>query len=151
VRGYNADATRADQAIADAGIVPAGRSLNVAAHVAVRAAAFMRAEGITDAVLVINKSSGVSTFLDFYFALGSDDVVARLYLDVRLAHDTENAAETRMPPESFITVAELRAAVTQWVVGAVLPPRRCGGPKCRTCAGSDPSCLVKPAERRPVR
>jgi hypothetical protein len=57
--GYNADATRADQAIADAGIVPAGRSLNVAAHVEVQAAAFMRAQGITYAVLVINKLGGV--------------------------------------------------------------------------------------------
>ncbi len=57
--GYNADATRADHVIADAGIVPAGRSLNVAAHVEVQAAAFMRAEDITYAVLVINKSSGV--------------------------------------------------------------------------------------------
>jgi hypothetical protein len=57
--GYNADATRADQAIADAGIVPAGRSLNVAAHVEVQAAAFMRAEGVTYAVLVINKLGGV--------------------------------------------------------------------------------------------
>jgi hypothetical protein len=56
--GY-ADAAEADQAIVDAGIVPSGRRLNVAAHVEVKAAAFMRARGITYAVLVINMPGGV--------------------------------------------------------------------------------------------
>jgi hypothetical protein len=56
--GYQ-DAARADQAIADAGIVPPGRNLNVAAHVEVKAAAFMRTQSIAYAVLVINKDSGV--------------------------------------------------------------------------------------------
>ncbi len=42
--------------------------------------------------------------------------------DVSLAHDTWNAADTRMPPAAFITITELRAAITQWVVGDVLPP-----------------------------
>lgn len=56
--GYQ-DSGQADQAIVDTGIVPAGRKLNVAAHAEVKAAAFMRAEGITYAVLVINMPRGV--------------------------------------------------------------------------------------------
>jgi hypothetical protein len=120
--------------------------------------------------VTFSDEQGVSDFLDFYLAHGSEDVVARLHLtpqgekfpsanlrfqfdrehqiaaavliavdhdnqqyswmtrgnagrdDVSLAHDTWNAAETRMPPEAFITVAELREAIMQWVIGDVLPP-----------------------------
>ncbi len=120
--------------------------------------------------VTFSDEQGVSDFLDFYFAHGSSEVVARLYLtpqgerfpsanmrfqfdrdhqvaaavliaadrdnqqyswmtrgnagrdDVCLAHDTWNVADTRMPPEAFITVPELREAITQWVVGDVLPP-----------------------------
>jgi hypothetical protein len=120
--------------------------------------------------VTFSDEQGVSNFLDFYLAHGSDEVVARLYLtpqgekfpsanlrfqfnrehqvaaavliaadqdnqqhswitrgnvgrdDLSLAHDTWNAVETRMPPEAFITVAELREVITQWVVGEVLPP-----------------------------
>jgi hypothetical protein len=43
--------------------------------------------------------------------------------DVTLAHDTWNPDDTRMPPEAFITISELRETLTQWLVGDVLPPR----------------------------
>lgn len=42
--------------------------------------------------------------------------------DVTLAHDTWNPGDTRMPPEAFITVPDLRATLAQWVVGDLLPP-----------------------------
>ena len=37
--------------------------------------------------------------------------------DVVLAHDSWNEHETRLPPESFITVPQLRAAVIEWAFG----------------------------------
>lgn len=42
--------------------------------------------------------------------------------DVVLAHDSWNQHETLFPPESFITVAQLRTVVTEWAFGEVLPP-----------------------------
>lgn len=42
--------------------------------------------------------------------------------DVTLVHDTWNPGDTSMPPEAFITVAELRDLLEQWLVGDVLPP-----------------------------
>ena len=41
---------------------------------------------------------------------------------VTLVHDTWNPGDTRLPPESFITIVELRESLVQWVVGDVLPP-----------------------------
>jgi hypothetical protein len=43
--------------------------------------------------------------------------------DVSLAHDTWNPAATQIPPEAFITVAELRGVIVQWVLGDVLDVR----------------------------
>ncbi|GAB3446619.1 Imm1 family immunity protein [Actinophytocola sediminis] len=43
--------------------------------------------------------------------------------DVLLVHDAWNPGDTALPPEAFITVAELRAAVVEFVTGEVLPPR----------------------------
>lgn len=42
--------------------------------------------------------------------------------DVVLAHDSWNQHETVLPPESFITIPELRAAVTEWAFGDEVPP-----------------------------
>lgn len=42
--------------------------------------------------------------------------------DVVLAHDSWNEHETAFPPESFITVAQLRAAVLRWAFGDEVPP-----------------------------
>lgn len=39
-----------------------------------------------------------------------------------LAHDSWNEHETRFPPESFITIPELRTAVAEWAFGEDLPP-----------------------------
>jgi hypothetical protein len=42
--------------------------------------------------------------------------------DVVLAHDSWNEHETRLPPESFVTTTQLRAAVLEWAFGEALPP-----------------------------
>jgi hypothetical protein len=42
--------------------------------------------------------------------------------DVVLAHDSWNEHETRLPPESFITIPRLRAAVMEWAFGNEVPP-----------------------------
>ena len=42
--------------------------------------------------------------------------------DVFLTHDSWNPKERQFPPESFITVAQLREAVAQWAFGDVFPP-----------------------------
>lgn len=42
--------------------------------------------------------------------------------NVALAHDSWHPVETALPPESFITVAELRAVLNQWAFGDTLPP-----------------------------
>jgi len=42
--------------------------------------------------------------------------------DVSLSHDSWDPDDNLFPLESFITVAELREVVTQWVFGDVLPP-----------------------------
>jgi hypothetical protein len=42
--------------------------------------------------------------------------------DVVLAHDSWNEHETRLAPESFITVLQLRAAVMEWAFGDAVPP-----------------------------
>lgn len=39
-----------------------------------------------------------------------------------LAHDSWNERETRFPPESFVTIAELRQAVLGWTFGERVPP-----------------------------
>ncbi|TDP93918.1 hypothetical protein [Labedaea rhizosphaerae] len=41
---------------------------------------------------------------------------------VELTHSTWSPEANRFPPESFITIAELRAVVVQWAFGDVLPP-----------------------------
>lgn len=45
---------------------------------------------------------------------------------VVLAHDTWHPDETALPPESFITVAQLRTALVQWAFGETLPPPAVG-------------------------
>lgn len=42
--------------------------------------------------------------------------------DVALAHDSWNADETRFPPESHITLAQLREVVAEWAYGELVPP-----------------------------
>ncbi|MGH3761873.1 hypothetical protein [Actinophytocola sp.] len=42
--------------------------------------------------------------------------------NVLLAHDSWHPAETALPPESFITVAELHTVLTEWAFGETLPP-----------------------------
>lgn len=42
--------------------------------------------------------------------------------NVVLAHDTWHPLETALPPESFITVDQLRAMLGQWAFGETLPP-----------------------------
>lgn len=42
--------------------------------------------------------------------------------DVVLAHDSWNEHETLFPPESFITIPQLRTLVTGWAFGDSLPP-----------------------------
>jgi len=42
--------------------------------------------------------------------------------DVFLTHDSWSPKERRFPPESFITVPQLRAAVAEWAFGDVFPP-----------------------------
>lgn len=42
--------------------------------------------------------------------------------DVTLVHDAWNPGETVLPPESFLTVPELRPAVVEFAMADVLPP-----------------------------
>lgn len=42
--------------------------------------------------------------------------------NVALAHDSWHPVETALPPESFITVDELRTVLHQWAFGETLPP-----------------------------
>jgi hypothetical protein len=42
--------------------------------------------------------------------------------NVLLAHDTWHPLETALPPESFITIAQLRTVLGQWAFGDTLPP-----------------------------
>jgi hypothetical protein len=42
--------------------------------------------------------------------------------DVELTWDTWAPEERMFPPESFITIAELRVVIEQWAFGDVLPP-----------------------------
>lgn len=42
--------------------------------------------------------------------------------DTVLTYDSWNPDETRYPPESFITIPQLRELVVQWAFGDVLPP-----------------------------
>ncbi len=46
--------------------------------------------------------------------------------DVALAHDNWHPVETALPPESFITLAELRTVLRQWAFGETLPPPAVG-------------------------
>jgi hypothetical protein len=39
-----------------------------------------------------------------------------------LAHDSWNEHETLFPPESYISLAQLREVVAEWAYGAVVPP-----------------------------
>jgi hypothetical protein len=41
---------------------------------------------------------------------------------VELTHDSWNPDDKRFPPESFVTIDELRDVVRQWAFGDVLPP-----------------------------
>jgi hypothetical protein len=42
---------------------------------------------------------------------------------IYLAHDSWNAAETQLLPDSFVTIPELRTAIIQWAYGeGILPP-----------------------------
>jgi hypothetical protein len=41
---------------------------------------------------------------------------------VALAHDSWHPAETALPPESFITMDQLRTVLDQWAFGETLPP-----------------------------
>jgi hypothetical protein len=43
--------------------------------------------------------------------------------DIVLTHDSWNEHETHLPPESFITIPQLRAAVTEWAFDNAIPPR----------------------------
>jgi hypothetical protein len=45
---------------------------------------------------------------------------------VVLAHDTWHPDETTLPPESFITVDQLRTVLGQWAFGEALPPPAVG-------------------------
>lgn len=42
--------------------------------------------------------------------------------DVTLVHDSWNPGDTALPPESFVTVPELRPAVVEFAFGDMLPP-----------------------------
>lgn len=42
--------------------------------------------------------------------------------DVVLAHDSWNEHETLLPPESFVRIPRLRAAVIEWAFGDDVPP-----------------------------
>jgi len=42
--------------------------------------------------------------------------------DIILVQDSSSPRDTRFPSESFITIAELREVITQWVFGDALPP-----------------------------
>lgn len=44
------------------------------------------------------------------------------HVAVALAHDNWHPVETALPPESFITVADLRTVIGQWAFGETLPP-----------------------------
>jgi hypothetical protein len=46
--------------------------------------------------------------------------------NVLLAHDTWHPLETALPPESFISVPQLRTALSQWAFGETLPPPAVG-------------------------
>jgi hypothetical protein len=41
---------------------------------------------------------------------------------VALAHDSWHPVETALPPESFLSVIQLRTVLTQWAFGETLPP-----------------------------
>jgi hypothetical protein len=42
--------------------------------------------------------------------------------DVTLAHDSWNEDETLFPPESYISLAQLREVVANWAYGELVPP-----------------------------
>jgi hypothetical protein len=42
--------------------------------------------------------------------------------DIALTHDSWDRDGARFPPEAFVTITELRAAVLQWAFGEVFPP-----------------------------
>lgn len=42
--------------------------------------------------------------------------------DHTLAHDSWNEGETLFPPESYISLAQLREVVAQWAFGEFVPP-----------------------------
>jgi hypothetical protein len=43
--------------------------------------------------------------------------------DVTLAHDSWNEDETLFPPESYVSLAQLREVVAEWAFGELVPPR----------------------------
>jgi hypothetical protein len=75
---------------------------------------FDRDRGVAAAVLLaLDRHNEIHTWMTRGDA-ARDDVV--------LTHDSWNPEERRFPPQSFITLAELRELVVQWAFGDVLPP-----------------------------
>jgi hypothetical protein len=72
------------------------------------------ANGVAAAVLIAMDADGRS------HSWMTNGGMARV--GVLLAHDTWHPGETALPPESFITVAQLRTVLAQWAFGEVLPP-----------------------------
>jgi hypothetical protein len=75
---------------------------------------FDRERDVAAAVCLVNDRAGNVHAWMTHGGAGRDDVV--------LTHDTWNPDDTRFPPESFVTVAQLRELVAQWEFGEVLPP-----------------------------
>jgi hypothetical protein len=69
---------------------------------------------IAAAVLIAMDADGRSHSWMTQGETGRDGVV--------LAHDTWHPEETALPPESFITIGELRTVLGQWAFGETLPP-----------------------------
>lgn len=51
-----------------------------------------------------------------------DDERSAAQSGAELTHDSWNPDDKRFPPESFVTIDELRDVVRQWAFGDVLPP-----------------------------
>jgi hypothetical protein len=59
VSDQDSDEDTATQVMRDLGIVPANATLNVAAHVEIKAAAMMHQQGLDQGLLVINRTTGI--------------------------------------------------------------------------------------------
>ncbi|HEY7596895.1 MAG TPA: hypothetical protein VH969_27360 [Actinophytocola sp.] len=73
-----------------------------------------RAHEVAAAVLIAMDADGRSHSWMTHGAAGRANVL--------LAHDTWHPMETVLPPESFITVSQLRTVLHQWAFGEMLPP-----------------------------